>query len=218
MQLEGNKNREKYISTVYPEPNGDKDIYQGQWFGGGEVRMTLNTRNHPLLTTRGIHSNLYARRLYGLTSTNNDFDQLGGNVSFFTDFIWKKIIVLATNFGADHNYGKFFFPQAQYLGWRSNLRGYNVQRFAGRSRAYNNSEVRINLGMRNFYFFKGNMGLIGFHDIGRVWTDGETSDNWHKGYGGGIWVSPFNQVVMLGTVASSKEEKSWIQISFGFQF
>jgi hypothetical protein len=218
LQLEDRRNDERFVHTVYPEPARDKVLFDGHWWGGAEVSMQINTRNHPLLTTRGIHTNLYARGLRSMERNTYDVNQLGGNISFFTDFLWKKVIVLATSFGADHNEGKFIFPQAQYLGWRSNLRGYNVQRFAGRSRAYNNSELRINLGQRNFYFFKGYAGLIGFHDIGRVWTDGETSDTWHKGYGGGIWVAPFNQVVVLGTVASSKEEKSWIQVSFGFQF
>jgi len=218
LQLEANRNQNKFVRTVIPQDGNSTDLYDGLWFGGGEARMQVNLRNHPTLTTRGLHLNAYARRLYGLSANSESFDQVGGNLSLFTDVLWRRVIVLGTSFGADHNFGKFTFPQAQYLGFRQNLRGYRIQRFAGKARAYNNTELRINLGIRNFYFFKGPFGLIGFHDIGRVWVDGESSDTWHRGYGGGLWVAPFNKLVVMGTVASSKEESNWLQASFGFQF
>ncbi|HEY1023144.1 MAG TPA: BamA/TamA family outer membrane protein, partial [Flavisolibacter sp.] len=217
LKLENDRNKEKYINTLYPDGNLS-GLREGQLFAGAEIRMQADLRNHPIFTTRGMHLNLYAKKLQSLGENDEAFDQVGGNISFFTDFIWNRFIVLATSFGADRNYGKFVFPQAQYLGFRQNLRGYRFQRFAGRARFYNNSEVRINLGVRNFYFFKGPVGLIGFHDMGRVWINNETSDKWHKGYGGGIWVAPFGKVVIVGTVASSEEEKKWLQVSFGFQF
>lgn len=217
LKLENDRNKENYVNTVYPNGNLS-GLRKGQLFGGGEIKMQANLRNHPLLTTRGMHLNLYAKTLYSLGEGEEAFDQLGGNISFFTDFIWNRFIVLATSFGADRNYGKFVFPQAQNLGHRQNLRGYRFQRFAGRARFYNNSEVRINLGVRNFYFFKGPVGLIGFHDVGRVWVNNETSNKWHKGYGGGIWVAPLGKIVIVGTVATSEEEKNWLQVSFGFQF
>lgn len=217
LKLENDRNKEKYINTLFPDGN-QSGLREGQLFAGAEVRMQADLRNHPIFTTRGMHLNLYAKKLKSLGENDEAFDQVGGNISFFTDFLWNRFIVLATSFGADRNFGKFVFPQAQYLGFRQNLRGYRFQRFAGRARFYNNSEVRINLGVRNFYFFKGPAGLIGFHDIGRVWINNETSDKWHKGYGGGVWVAPFGQVVVAATVASSEEEKAWLQVSFGFQF
>lgn len=217
LKLENDRNKEKYINTLFPDGN-QSGLREGQLFAGAEVRMQADLRNHPLFTTRGMYLNLYAKKLKSLGENDEAFDQVGGNISFFTDFLWNRFIVLATSFGADRNYGKFVFPQAQYLGFRQNLRGYRFQRFAGRARFYNNSEVRINLGVRNFYFFKGPVGLIGFHDMGRVWINNETSDKWHKGYGGGIWVAPFGKVAVVATVASSEEEKKWLQVSFGFQF
>jgi len=218
LKQETDRNRGKYVSTVLPDKNSRNSFYEGQLFGGAEIRMQIDRRNHPVFTSSGIHTNFYARTLNPLGSTGERVNQAGGTVSLFTDVIWKRVIVLATSFGAERNFGRFLFPQAQYLGFRQNLRGYRIQRFAGKARAYNNSEIRINLGIRNFYFFKGPIGLIGFHDVGRVWITGEESDTFHSGYGGGIWVAPFAKVVVVGTVASSKEEKNWLQVSFGFQF
>lgn len=218
LQMVADRNKDRYISTILPQGTNGGSLYDGFWYGGGGVHMEMARRNHPTMTSRGIHTNLYAKAFRGLSTGSGNFEQVGGNVSFFTDFLVPKVLVLATSFGADHNWGDFQFPQAQYLGFRQNLRGYRFQRFAGRSRAYNNSEIRVNLGEGNFYFFKGLVGLIGFHDVGRVWADGENSNSLHRGWGGGVWVAPFNKVAIIGTLASSEEETTWLQVSFGFQF
>lgn len=170
------------------------------------------------MPTRGFRSNFFTRSLAGMGSAGNSVTTLGGDLSFYTDFLMKDHIVFATSFGAAHNLGDFQFPQAQYLGNRQNLRGFEYQRYAGRSRVYNNTELRINFGDLNLYFVKGPFGVLGFHDIGRVWMDEETSDTWHSGYGGGLWMAPFNKLLVTGVLAGSKEERMQPQVTFGFQF
>jgi outer membrane translocation and assembly module TamA len=150
--------------------------------------------------------------------TSKEFNQSGGSLSFYTDFLLKDHIVIASSFGLNHNFGNFEIPQAQYLGFRQNLRGYRYQRFAGRTRAYNNTELRIKFSDVNFYLFKGPLGVTGFHDVGRVWSDGESSKTWHKGYGGGIWLAPFNKVVVSGLLTFSEEESALPFVTFGFYF
>ena len=83
---------------------------------------------------------------------------------------------------------------------------------------FNNTELRIRLFDFNTYLFPGSFGLLVFHDIGRVWADGENSENWHNGYGGGIWIAPIRRFVVAAVVAKSKEEKMLPRITFGFQF
>jgi hypothetical protein len=83
---------------------------------------------------------------------------------------------------------------------------------------YNNSEVRINFGNLNLYLVKGNCGIIGFHDVGRAWVANEISNTWHTGYGGGIWLAPYNKIVVVFTLASSKEENVLPMLTLGFQF
>lgn len=193
-------------------------VYDSKWFTGGELKATINTRNNDLIPTRGIFSNIYTRQLIGVSKNSSTFNQVGGDISLYTDFLSKKYIVIATSFGANHNFGSFEIPQAQYLGYKQGLRGFRYQRFAGRSRVYNNTDIRINFGDVNFYLFKGPFGIIGFHDIGRVWMSEENSDTWHRGYGGGIWLAPFNKVVLTALLTYSKEEKAFPFVTFGFQF
>ena len=209
------RNEDYYITSIYsPEDN----IYGRKWYTGGEARATINTRNSELIPTRGIYFNTYFKAYTGINENTNNFSQVGADFSLYTDFLWKKRIVLATSFGAHGNFGSFEIPQAQYLGFKQNLRGYRFQRFAGETRTYNNTELRINLGDVNLYWFKGPVGVLGFHDVARVWIDREDSDTWHSGYGGGFWIAPFKKVVLTGMLTSSKEENIFPMLIFGFQF
>ena len=87
--------------------------------------------------------------------------------------------------------GDYHFFQANSLGGKANLRGYRATRYAGDVSLYQNSEIRVRLFNFSTYIAKGEFGILGFNDIGRVWLEGENSTTWHHGYGGGIWISPF---------------------------
>lgn len=216
-RISDERNKEKYIAGynngLFPD-----QLYDAQTYLGGEVRVGVNRKNNKVITTRGIHMDLYGRPLMNIAGSSENLTQVGGILSLYTDLLMKDRIIIATSFGADHNIGDFHIPQAHYLGFRQNLRGYLYQRFAGRTRAYNNTELRMNLGNVNLYLAKGPFGIFGFHDMARVWVDDETSDTWHKGYGGGVWMAPFNKIVVTAAVTSSKEEKFVPLMSFGFQF
>ena len=211
------KNKNYYIQNL-PPYQIKTTVYGSKLFAGAEAGMILNTRNNELIPTRGLYINIYTRPMTGVGKEINKLNQSGGDLSFYTDALFKKHIIIASSFGVHHNFGNFEIPQAQYLGFRQNLRGYRYQRFAGRTRAYNNTELRVNFGDVNFYLFKGAFGILIFQDAGRIWTDGEFSNTWHKGYGGGIWVAPFNKLVVTALLTSSKEEKAFPLVTFGFQF
>jgi surface antigen Omp85-like protein len=211
------RNQDKYLESLYT-PEDDNGTYDGKWYAGGELRAIVNTRNNDLLPTRGILSNIYTRQLVGTNKNSNTFNQVGADLTIYTDALFKNHIILVTSFGANHNFGSFEIPQAQYLGRRQGLRGFRDYRFAGRSNAYNNTELRINFGDVNFYLVKGPFGVLAFHDVGRVWMPGEDSDTWHRGYGGGIWLAPFNKIVVTALLAHSKEEKLYPSVILGFEF
>lgn len=215
-KLRKDENLGKFIRTT--APLGNPRYYDEHMYAGGELGLEWNTRNDQRIPSRGVFFNTYARGLAQLQGAHENLVQTGGRFSFYTDFIAKDKVIFASSFGAHHNIGAFGFPQAQYLGFRQDLRGYRFQRFAGRTRAFNNTDLRLNLGTLNLYLVKGPAGLIGFHDVARVWMDGENSDNWHRGYGGGVWISPFKALVVVGALTFSEEEKAFPQISFGFQF
>ena len=51
------------------------------------------------------------------------------------------------------------------------------------------------------------MGLVGFTDMGRVWMKNEYSQKWHMGYGGGIYMIPFNTMILSVVVGVSEEDQ-----------
>ena len=216
-KLRDKENENKYISTLYPEESS-KIHYGEKIFGGGEIAIELNTKNNQLIPTRGVDLNIYGRSMVGLNNTSNHVTQTGGDFSLYTDFISRKHFVIATSFGASHIAGNYEFEQAQYLGYRQNLRGFRIQRFAGRSKMYNNSELRLIKNNADLGLFRGSIGLLAFNDVGRVWADNEKSNVWHDGYGWGILVAPLNRFVITAYLMYSKEEKNLLLLNLGFQF
>ena len=214
-KLREQQNEGKYISSLQ---NESKEMFSPRWFGGARLTFEINTKNSQVIPTRGVEASLYGQSLLGLNKVSNNTAQVGGNFSLYTDFISKKHVVLASTVGASHIWGKYEFEQAQYLGLMDNLRGYRITRFAGRTRMYNNTEVRINFGELNALLFRAPIGLIFFNDVGRVWADEEKSNVWHDGYGAGIWIAPLKRIVIAGSMTFSNEEKWLLLVNFGFQF
>jgi hemolysin activation/secretion protein len=107
------------------------------------------------------------------------------------------------------------FYQANTLGGLSNLRGFRRSRFSGRSSFYHNLEARLKLLSFKSYLFPAHLGVLAFNDLGRVWNPNETSQKWHHGYGGGIWLSPFQMAVVTLTYGRSSEDEV-ISFKLGF--
>jgi outer membrane protein assembly factor BamA len=126
-------------------------------------------------------------------------------------------LLAALHFGGGHIFSKEFeYFQALTLGGNNYLRGYRVNRFAGSSMAYASAELKLKLFDFNAYVVKGNLGLVGFNDIGRVWVRNDRSLKWHHGYGGGIYIVPFN-TAMLSLVVGVSEEDQLLNLSLGTQ-
>lgn len=115
-----------------------------------------------------------------------------------------------------------FFETAR-LGGMKTLRGYNYDRFAGNAAAYGSAEVRLPL-TRIKLVVPGQQGIFSFYDVGRVWVDGESSDEWHSAIGGGVWLSFLTRgtVVYVAVArpakASDKDEGNRVLAGFGFPF
>ncbi|MBK5270829.1 MAG: BamA/TamA family outer membrane protein [Bacteroidia bacterium] len=217
-KLRGKENQTKYISALYPDGGSYKMLYSGKSFAGGQLSFAINTKNNQVIPTRGVEFNVYGRSLAGLNKSSHSVSQTGADLSLYTDFISKKHVVLATSFGVSSISGNYEMEQAQYLGFKQNLRGFRIDRFAGRSRVYNNSEIRFIRSNVNLGLFRGSAGVVVFNDVGRVWADHEKSTQWHDGYGWGILIAPMSKLVLTASMMYSKEEKNLVLVNLGFQF
>jgi hemolysin activation/secretion protein len=120
--------------------------------------------------------------------------------------------------GGGHIFSKNFeYFQALTLGANNYVRGFRKDRFSGSSMFYSSFEGRVKLFKSESYILPGDVGIIGFYDIGRVWTRDLKSKNWHSSYGGGFYYSPFNIVIVSATVGISDEDKL-LNFSLGTKF
>jgi len=183
---------------------------------GPEIFIDIDNRNNKVFPTRGTTLNMGARTLFGLNNSKS-YTQVNFDLAVYISVVEETKVVFATRFGWARNFGKYEYFQAQYLGGDDNLRGYHNNRFAGRTRLFNNSEIRVRVTEFRTYFFPGSAGLLFFHDIGKVREKDLPSKGWHSGYGAGIWVAPLRRFVITGSYTMSKESKLPM-LTFGFQF
>ena len=153
----------------------------------------------------------------GIVNTDENFSHLQSQLELYFSLRTNRQVTFANRIGGDHNFGDFPFYEANTIGGTTNLRGFNARRFSGRSALFNNTELRLELFDFYNYLLGGRVGINGFFDTGRVWTDGESSTIWHTGYGGGIWFNMFYSF-LINTAVGFSEEGSLFTIKTGFLF
>jgi hypothetical protein len=163
--------------------------------------------NNAVSPGSGIRWKMEANYLNEIKSTADRFVQLKSDLSFYATPNFRFPVTAAIRIGGATNLGDYKFFQANSLGNTTNLRGYRINRFSGRSYLYQNSEIRFKLTNFRNYLFTGNVGLFGFFDSGRVYSDNPESKDWHKGYGPGVWLNFFNKFLFSTSYGISKEGK-----------
>lgn len=181
-------------------------------FAGASWDYTVGRRDNALFTRRGSVFSMRGRHLSRMEVPKSRFSAYHGSFSLFHSFRENSPLVLASRVGGGINSGRYPFYQAQILDGQTSLRGFRKTRFYGDRQLYANVEVRLKLFSFRSYLLPTSMGMLGFYDVGRIWyknddlsATGGTSDVWHKGWGGGLWFTPFNRAVLSAEIAHSNE-------------
>lgn len=209
-----NDTTERFIGDM-PKNMLDSSAYDAHHFTGLNANLVLDTRDNKILPLRGIVLNAGILGLYGLNKQTKNFIKLKTDFSYYLSFRKDPRIVFAFRAGGAANFGNYEFYHANFLGRGKNLRGYRSNRYAGDISFYQNTELRVKLLNLKTSIFNGQAGFILFNDVGRVWVKGEDSKSWHDGYGGGLWISPFNYVALTLIYGRSKEDS---MINFNFHY
>jgi hypothetical protein len=221
--LDSTDNLNRNIIITGPGGNGldPATLFAKQSYFGGKFSLVADTRDNLVVPAKGIYWQITLRHLSGLNDESHTVTQVNTDFTFYLN-IAPKTLVFANRIGGGHNFGEFDdfeFYNAQYLGSEDNLRGYRKYRFAGRSKLYNNAELRLRLANFRTYLFPGTLGILAFFDAGRVWEDSNIpiSNKWRTGYGGGFWISPLKRLVFTLSYTASKEDKLPL-IGLGWKF
>jgi hypothetical protein len=187
----------------------------------GHLGMVMNyvrdSRNSQVLPTTGNFVTFKVRGYNGLNDYSKSFAQVTTDIAVFRPLGRKANIVIANRVGGGVSLGKTTFYQSLFLGGQENLLGYHQFRFAGKHMLYNNLEARVKIASLASYLVPGQLGLVAFYDIGRVWEDNQESKKWHQGVGAGIYFSPA-QLIMLQFVAGKSVEGWYPYFTMGFRF
>lgn len=224
IEIENTEGKDRYINEYASTVSGplieDSKNYSGLTYSWG-----VDKRNHPKMTTRGVYFEQSSRFMKGISSP--DFSSNNATLSLYQSFKFPAIVTFAIRAGGGINTGAYEFYQAQVLDGKTEIRGFRKTRFYGDRKLYFNNEVRIKLGSVQSYLFPAYFGILGFYDVGRIWYKDENgidptapsgkSNKWHKGFGGGLWVTPFNMAAVTTEVGHSKEG-TLFYIRLGFLF
>ncbi len=176
-----------------------------------------DNRNNILLPTGGSYFNVTWKGYTGLNTYSKSYMQLTAQLAVYKNLDRRGNFVIANRIGGGVTAGKAAFYQSLFLGGQDNLQGFRQYRFAGEHMAYNNFEARIKLANLASYVLPGQLGLVGFYDIGKVWQKGFNDAAWHQGAGGGFYFAPA-QMVVLQLVAGNSGEGWYPYFMMGFRF
>jgi hypothetical protein len=193
-----------------PPAGLSSSIKKNESYIGAKLDFTVDTRNHPAMPSKGIFWNTTFRYLSGNKKTYaKNVSQLNSEFSFYVSLV-KNWLTWANRTGVGVTMGDSLdFYHAQYLGSNEDLRGYRKQRFAGKSKFFNQTELRLKLANLKTYLFPASFGMFAFVDVGRVWAPApyDKVSKMGVGYGGGFWIAPLNKLVISISYAVSSEDK-----------
>ncbi|HEV7330851.1 MAG TPA: BamA/TamA family outer membrane protein [Flavisolibacter sp.] len=211
------KNKNRFLK-IYQQQNPDEAVFESKWHTGVSGGVTVDTRQNRMLPASGIFFTMNARAMKQVNGEKRSFGAVVSEVSFFTKLDKDSGVVLVNRLNVGVTLGSPYFYQMMQLGGPRSLRGYNLNRFTGRSMLLHSAELRVKLFDFTSWLFPGTVGMIALNDVGRVWMPEESSTTWHHGYGGGLYVVPADVLMLRAVVARSVEgTQLYVNFVFGLQ-
>jgi hypothetical protein len=213
---EDNKNR--ILANPAIIGSDSASVYANKNYLGGKFKIDINYVNNELLPTRGIQWYTELSSMYGLNEKSKNLTRLTSDMTVYASLSEARKLMGILRFGAGKIFSKNYeYFQALNLGANNYVRGFRKDRFSGSGLLYASFETRVKLFKSESYILPGDVGVIGFYDVGRVWVKQESSRKWHQSFGGGFYYSPFNIVIVSATVGVSDEDKL-LNFSLGTKF
>lgn len=103
-------------------------------------------------------------------------------------------------------------------GTQGGVRGLRPQRYAGDGSVYGNADLYLPVTRTSFLGFPFQFGLQGFADAGRVFLDGESSEKWHNGLGGGVYFTSPGRRNVVSLLFANSEGRTAIYWRAGLAF
>ena len=207
---------DRFVSE--PQAGVSPNTFEDQWYSGFQVSANFSSVDNKGNPRRGFRMTNTIVGNVGIRNATDSYAKIHSDLRVYSSPSISRQITLATRIGVEHTMGSFPFYDASTLGGASNLRGHRSTRFAGRTAFYQNVELRIRLFQFSAYLANGDVGVLGFLDNGRVWTEEDPPNKtWHQGYGGGLWAHVLDTFTLATWVGSSADDFTYT-LTLGFQY
>lgn len=194
----------------------DDSVFDWQRYAGGKFILSFKNTATQGDISKGMNFAASYQVQTNLERSNSTFTRLDLTWAMYFPLSSQDNLVLASRLGSSIMSGNFLFFQAPTLGGAGNidglvnLRGYRAERFRGNATFFHNLDLRLKLFNSKNSILPFTFGIHGGFDYGRVWADGENSDTWHTGYGGGVWIAPVNLVSLNFSHYRSAEDQRFV--------
>jgi len=213
-----NDNRNRILAHPALIGSDSLSIYSAKDYVGGKLKIDVNFINNNLFPTRGVLWFTELSSLASIDKNGHGITKFTSDMQVFAPLIRPNRLVAVLRMGGGHIFNRDIeYFQALNLGNNNFMRGFRKNRFSGTSVLYSDIELRVKLFQSQSYLLPGDVGLIGFYDIGRVWLTNEDSKKWHQSFGGGLYYAPFNVAILSATIGISDED-ALFNFSLGTKF
>ena len=187
---------------------------------------TFDNTNSEYLPMEGLKWNVFMIGLEDVDDKELDvnYQRIRSDISYYYTFGRFLKTTLALRAGGAYTNGKFEFYQAVKTGGSNTFRGVRKFRLSGQHTFYQNTDIRIKLFNIRNPLVPIAVGMVLFHDFGRVWVDddpsvaGGESEKMHRAFGGGIWLAPLNKISFGLDYSVSTLDESALYLRLGFFF
>jgi hypothetical protein len=214
----------KYDKT---EPRDNPVLGAQPFYGQGDftqvgvsTRFRFDGTDHRALPRKGVLVNASGRLYPSVADVTDTFGEIHGDVRGYLSTPNDRGVTLALRAGGQRVFGTYPFFESAFIGGKtpfslfepgggSSVRGLPAQRYAGDGSLYGSTELYLPI-TKAFLLVPGQLGVMGFYDVGRVWVDGETSSRWHHGAGGGVFfTTPGRHTLITAQVATSESSTTF---------
>jgi len=183
---------------------------------GGAVAVEWDSRDGPA-ATRGVHFVAGGSVHPAVWDVTETFGGVHGEASAYLTPRTTFGPTLALRAGGKQVWGRYPFFESAFVGGAATVRGLREQRYAGDAALYGNAELRLRLG-RFYLALPGDFGVFGLADVGRVYLEGESSDRWHTGIGGGVWFAFLDRANTVTVAVARGDDRTALYVRAGFGY
>jgi len=198
---------------------GLEQPYGSGHFGqlGGRLGVRLERRVVADGNPKGAMLNVEADLYPPVWSVTETFTSLRGEGIAYVTAPVPLQPTLALRAGGQKLFGQYPFQEAATIGGTENFRGLPRQRYWGDASVYGNAELRLLLVKRDRSLIP-RFGIFGLADVGRVFLEGESSDEWHTAWGGGVFIALGDPRRLASVAIATSEGHVRFYVQGGFTF